>query len=71
MLKSHNQPTADRLARLSSAVAIDTSTAKIKELQNLGITHLVIPTAELKILGLELETPVFQNSSTTVLQISG
>ncbi len=71
MLKSHNQPTADRLATLTSALAIELPSSKISELQRMGITHLVVPTDKLETLGLGLEVPVFQNSSTTVLRISG
>jgi len=69
MLKSHNQPTADRIDQLTFALNKKQVTEKIEAFRSLGITYLLVPSDQLVPLGLDSIPSVYQNSSTTVIAI--
>lgn len=68
MLRSHNQPTEERLANLVLALAATTSAQRNEELRELGITHMLLPTEAVGEAGYTVDTPVFENEELSIFE---
>lgn len=69
LLESHNQPSRARLAVFNEIIALPDGNDRSAALQQLGITHLFIPTAEFGTVQYNNSSPVFQNETITVLEL--
>jgi len=68
MLRSHNQPTEERLANLKQALAVTNSAERNQQLQGLGITHLILAAEEITKAGYATDTPVFSNEEFSIYE---
>jgi len=68
MLRSHNQPTEERLENLKQALAATTSAQRNLQLQELDITHMILPTAEIGEAGYSGDVPVYHNEEISIYE---
>jgi hypothetical protein len=69
MLKSHNQPTTERLALLDRSLSEKEIITRHTQLRALGITHLLVPTSSLNSFGYDQAVPLHQNTYLSLLTL--